>query len=473
LAKHRGVLGFPPGDDPATRRVEEVRYQAELLSRADGDPFRLGLPQAAALAGAGGAKPGVTGGPIGRAVLDAGGPQPPLAAIARTGGVLGGTLHGLPPSEACCEVAVARAGVPVAAGPIFRGPRGRLRFSVFLAPEEELSGDAGHGFELYRIDRSGALQPLRLDTESAQLELAGDGSLTAVLVDGQRYAAGDTIAGFVEQVVLRGEWVRVRGWALDRVTGEPADWVVLFLDGEMVASGPVDGPRPDVALDQARALESGFEVSFTIGGRSEVDLLRRKGLVVLAVSGDRSSRLDHVFAELRKTSGGSATVVAGNGREVVVGSTATRAWVEGVFVERGSARAAQGHGAGTTAPDLERLFVVGWAADVVRRQAAERVVAFDGGRYVAQAWPGLARDDVAAELGAELRDVGFSLELPRSRAELRQSALESALELVIFDRDGGAALIPLRPELFDEPGRESSGRERGGPAAVGSPPGFE
>jgi hypothetical protein len=94
------------------------------------------------------------------------------------------------------------------------------------------------------------------------------------------------------------------------------------------------------------------------------------------------------------------------------------------------------------------------------------VVAFERGAYLAQAWPGLAREDLVAPLGPEFRHSGFVLRLPRAPRSLR----DGTVELVAIGHDGAAAFIALRSDLLDGLDLDGVGRAPAtGGSALGPP----
>jgi hypothetical protein len=91
-------------------------------------------------------------------------------------------------------------------------------------------------------------------------------------------------------------------------------------------------------------------------------------------------------------------------------------------------------------------------------------VAFEHGRYLAQAWPGLAREDLAAAFGrSELRDSGFVLHLDLPASALRERLRDGTVELVAVGFGGEAAFVRERPGLLHE--TESANAATGGPHA--------
>lgn len=75
------------------------------------------------------------------------------------------------------------------------------------------------------------------------------------LRDGVLVTPAGTIAvqqgpvGFVESISTPGRWVRLTGWAGDRVRGDLPDRLVVVADGEVVHLGGVSVPRAGVAED--------------------------------------------------------------------------------------------------------------------------------------------------------------------------------------------------------------------------------
>ncbi|HUP22426.1 MAG TPA: sulfatase-like hydrolase/transferase [Thermoanaerobaculia bacterium] len=456
-AKHRGDVYFTAADDPGEQRLLATRRQAELLLDAGGDPFLIGLPPilaerrvvaAGPLEAASGSRP--------HAVLEGGAVGASMASVAeQTGGLIEGALRSAVPSETCCSVAVARGGELVAAAPIYAEAGRGMRFSVLLPRTER--GPAGESVVLYRVDRLGALHPISVAGESARLEFAPDGELVAVTVDGRRYPADPGVLGFLEHVATRAKFGQASGWATDRTAATPPERVLFFVDGEMVGSSPVDRARQGVARGGDDAMATfGFDGVFPLADPAR---LRRSGLVAVAISGEHSASLGFFYRELARGLDRSVTVVATNGREIPVGSESVRGWLDQVH------RQPLAGLVGTAESETVRL--VGWAADIGQGRRAERVVAFEHGAYLTQAWPGLSRDDLVAAFGPELHDAGFVLGLPRPGASLR----DGTIELVAIGRGGGAAFIELRPELFagpDEPDGPDGDAGRSGP--VPAPP---
>lgn len=56
-----------------------------------------------------------------------------------------------------------------------------------------------------------------------------------------------SMKGWVDSETLGSNFITVRGWAGDRVSGNPASAVVVLVNGRYAGQGPTGGYRPDVA----------------------------------------------------------------------------------------------------------------------------------------------------------------------------------------------------------------------------------
>jgi amino acid adenylation domain-containing protein len=95
----------------------------------------------------------------------------------------------------------------------------------------------------------------------------------------------DGIQGFVEEVRIDAETIRVTGWAVEPCKRQPAQTIAIFLDDQFIGYGASGESRPDVAetLGAASALFAGF--NFIFDGTAVARIMGRLRLFVLSSDG--------------------------------------------------------------------------------------------------------------------------------------------------------------------------------------------
>jgi hypothetical protein len=97
------------------------------------------------------------------------------------------------------------------------------------------------------------------------------------------------VAGYVEAVAPAPGKLIVTGWAADTERGRPADRVLVFAGGRLLADQQPFAERPDVAKAEGdELLRSGFRVEVPTAA---AETLSERGVRVVAVSGSRASEL--------------------------------------------------------------------------------------------------------------------------------------------------------------------------------------
>ncbi len=220
-------------------------------------------------------------------------------------------------------------------------------------------------------------------------------------------SAGDDRALNVDRTAVRGALdraeaahgvLRLSGWAINLDNGEPADNVLVFVDGECVFAGHTGHERSDAGeiSGDGAAAQSGFELELPM---SSVGDLSRAPLRVFATSGDAAAELTYAH------DAGWVSVVQHHLDDgVLVGSDGSRRTprvgpLDGVL--------------DTALIEDDRLNLLGWAADLEGSRNAELLLVLVDGRQVYSGRIWLERASLADDLGdPALHHAGFHHKLP-------------------------------------------------------------
>jgi hypothetical protein len=163
--------------------------------------------------------------------------------------------------------AVVLNGVVELVGPVVEADSLGGRFSYFLPEDAVLPG--ANTLALYLVQGTGEDPELvPIDIEESRLYS------TSVYADGNEYLESDGVgipigtrlSGSLDAVVRRGSVYSFAGWAADTTLGQPADEIVLIVDGVSVLVSPPNLRRPDVgdALGDPAYAASGFALEIAI-----------------------------------------------------------------------------------------------------------------------------------------------------------------------------------------------------------------
>jgi 4-amino-4-deoxy-L-arabinose transferase-like glycosyltransferase len=123
-----------------------------------------------------------------------------------------------------------------------------------------------------------------------KLESRAGGELITWSLGKDIEVSGGTARGLLDGVSISRRRITIRGWATDADGRGPADWILAFADGRLVASGRPNVPRPDVMGDSQAIPFSGFELTAPATDTTEGD--ERPRLRIFAVLGKRASELE-------------------------------------------------------------------------------------------------------------------------------------------------------------------------------------
>ena len=177
------------------------------------------------------------------------------------------------------DVAIAINGRVAVVGPLLEANSFGGRFSYFL-PEYVFDPEF-NTVSVFLVE-DGVLVPLDLQaTKVYSVSTYADGN-EYLEIDGVGIPITSRISGGVDVFELRGVAYSLAGWAADTVSAQPADEIVVIVDGISVLVAPPNLPRPDVAdsLGDDVYLRSGFSYEMA------VEVIERAGSVrVFAVVG--------------------------------------------------------------------------------------------------------------------------------------------------------------------------------------------
>lgn len=278
-------------------------------------------------------------------------------------------------------------------------PRGADRLAFSLLLPEDVLGDGRRSLGLYAAgpdeDDGLSLVPqvsyalTRDDRGRPRLE-ATDGR-EVLLEDDGWYAV-------LDGATRDGQGLTLTGWAGDPPDRRPADAVLVFRDGRLVAAAPTGVPRPEVAARyRVPALTpAGFELSLSDDALGPAPEGR---VAVVALMGERA-RLASAARQARWLTARSLRrdgdrLVASDGKVLTLDATTAS-------------------GALTGARRLDdRVVLEGWAADVTGAGPVDRVVALVDGEHGQDAAPDAPRLALARALGLDDgAPLAFHLALP-------------------------------------------------------------
>lgn len=149
-------------------------------------------------------------------------------------------------------------------GFLLRPPPGASERQRFGAGETLAEALRREGVVAYAVSRGGKATRLRFTYKP--LERRGRGPETMPITDGRRLtvqAPGDGFDGSLDLVTGRDGATVIEGWAADLDRGERPRQIVIYRDGEFLASTGANRERPDVAtrLGDDRLLRTGFRAT--------------------------------------------------------------------------------------------------------------------------------------------------------------------------------------------------------------------
>ena len=239
-----------------------------------------------------------------------------------------------------------------------------------------------------------------------------------------------SVEGIVDGTLADPERLVVRGWAVDRATGEPAAQLHLLSRGRRIHARLIRAPRPDVARAErlAAAPLYGFELH---ARRSAAPVLSLDGITVEAVDATGGSSALTVTSEL-------LSAADPRWRPALRISDGRRLPLRGDALEGRVSRPDA-----ATSPSIS-----GWAIDPVLSEPAERFVVVDAaGRTVFELAPNVPRPAVAQAHGLPaLRWSGFRIELPSvTRSPEAIQRAEEGLRVLAVTRRGAATELEVAP----------------------------
>jgi hypothetical protein len=173
------------------------------------------------------------------------------------------------------------------AGSTYSYDLGGNTFFSSMVPEGALQAGANE-VRLIRVSGSGAdrtFSEVELATTEAYRLAQRDGA--EVILRGDDVAAtvrAGAVGGYVERVTRDGGTLAVNGWSATKKG--PADQILVFAGGKLVAAGRPAGARPDDATTIApAALQSGFRVSGAAQGSGALRVFGLRGRFASQLAG--------------------------------------------------------------------------------------------------------------------------------------------------------------------------------------------
>jgi hypothetical protein len=169
-----------------------------------------------------------------------------------------------------------------------------------LVPED-LFRQGFNGVEIFKVTNLGASPSLTLlgasprsapeDVGGPRLERSGDSEVVRLGPGRSIVVTPGRLAGFIDSVTAIKNTVEVRGWAADPESGTPAERILAFSQGSLVAQGRPRVERPDLEPKYgAAATGAGYRLVFkTILSRQ---LAEPGALRIVAIRGGHASELE-------------------------------------------------------------------------------------------------------------------------------------------------------------------------------------
>jgi hypothetical protein len=174
-------------------------------------------------------------------------------------------------------------------GRSLRKPLDRPRVTVTSTNNRQVSA-ARAQFALLRL---AAERRLRVASKARKFSLRGAPGRRRIRGPSGRSIAvvPGAVAGFVESVKIGSQAVSATGWGAVKGQG-PADYVLMFVDGKLVAEAEPNVDRADLVEGYgAQSKKAGFQVAGVVKGDNTPS---ESDIQVLAVKGDRASELEHL-----------------------------------------------------------------------------------------------------------------------------------------------------------------------------------
>lgn len=175
-------------------------------------------------------------------------------------------------------------------GFLLRPPTGAAERQRFHRGESLFDALQREGVVAYAVSRRGRATRLRFSYQPT--ERGRRGSETMPVTDGRRLTVqppGDGFDGSLDVVTRRNDATVIEGWAADLERGERPRQIVIYRDGEFLASLGINRDRPDVRdrYDDQRLLRTGFRGEVpdapgpaTFGERHRVFAIMLRGAAV-------------------------------------------------------------------------------------------------------------------------------------------------------------------------------------------------
>ena len=228
------------------------------------------------------------------------------------------------------------------------------------------------------------------------------------------------VGGNVDRGIHRADVAAIGGWAADLRAWQPAESILVLVNGEVVRLVRPHLERPDVAshFGKPDLVNSGFLLHMppeTIGDPANAEVrviaLSRHGVASELTYGEeyawgnRPKKTQPAPVQLSdfesspeyalSMDGGSINIVSSSGQIIPIVSDTVAGYVD------------------LWSTDGQFVFISGWAADVRRSQQVKLVLLFVNGQSVSARETNFARPDVARESGIEsLLTSGFDFAVP-------------------------------------------------------------
>ena len=268
------------------------------------------------------------------------------------------------------------------------------------------------------------------------------------------------MGGNVDRGIQQGDVGIIRGWAADLRGWQPAESILVLLNGEVVHLVQPNRTRPDVAAHYGKPdlARSGFVLMFVseaLGDSANAEV-RVIALSSHGVASELTYGEEYAWGNSPKHTqpapvqlsdfesspeyalsmdGGSINIVSSSGQIIPIVSDTVAGYVD------------------LWSTDGQFVFISGWAADVRRSQQVKLVLLFVNGQSVSARETNFARPDVARESGIEsLLTSGFDFAVP---SELLGALDNTEVRLFAITKDEEAQ------ELAYSPGYPWAGKPEG------------